>query len=208
MFFKQPSLHIDKVENLEINTRLHPFWEEEFYHYLKARQRGRLLDGWPVVPMPQPPTEIKEKVWLKFLDYGGKIVSILSGIAVIAFVVLLWLGRTAIGSVQIGTLLTVISFTLVGGLISIGGVKMFSITANLRKAKEKIERSTAGCPFVPLFLGSDLKRPGNPNFCIKCPLGIDRSSNVEGGLIHVCTVYLPLHNQWKQLPGAEKLYRG
>ena len=106
MFFKQPSIHIDKVENLEINTRLHPFWEEEFYHYLKGRQQGRLLDGWPTAP----PTEIKEQVWLKILDYGGKIVSILSGIAVIAFVVLLWSGRTAIGSVQIGTLLTVISF--------------------------------------------------------------------------------------------------
>jgi len=207
MFFKQPNLHIDKVENIEINTRLHPFLEEEFYHYIKERQHGRLLDGWPVVPSTQLPTETKENVSLKVLDYGGKLVSILSGIAVITFVVLLWSGRTAIGSVQIGTLLTVISFTLVGGLISIGGVKMFSFTANLRKAKEKIERSTAGCPFVPLFLGSDLKRPGNPYFCVQCPLGIDTSSNVEGGLIHVCSVYLPLHNQWKQLPGADKIFR-
>ena len=208
MFFKQAPLHIDKVENIEINTRMHPFWEEEFYHYIKAHQQGRPLDGWPVVPAPQLTTETKENVWLKSLDYGGKIVSILSGIAVIAFVALMWAGRTAIGSVQIGTLLTVISFTLVGGLISIGGVKMFSITANLRRAKEKIERSTAGCPFVPLFLGSDLKRPGNPYFCVQCPLGIDTSSSVEGGLIHVCSVYLPLHNQWKQLPGAEKIFRG
>jgi hypothetical protein len=195
------------VENIEINTRLHPLFEEEFYRYVKTRQQGRLLDGWPVVPVPQPPTEVKENAWVKVLDYGGKIVSILSGIAVISFVMLLWSGRTAIGSVQIGTLLTVISFTLVGGLISIGGVKMFTITANLRKAKEKIERSTAACPFVPLFLGSDLHRPGNPDFCRKCPLGIDKSSNAEGGLIHVCSVYLPLHNQWKQLLGAEKTFQ-
>ena len=80
----------------------------------------------------------------------GKIVSIISGLAVLVFVVLLWSGITTIGFLQIGNMLTVFSFTLFSSLISIGGVRIFTLTASLRKANEKIERykvENGGCPF-------------------------------------------------------------
>lgn len=155
-------------------------------------------------------TEKEESNFLKSLDYVSRGVSILSGIAVIVFVALLLSGQSTIGNVQIGTLLTILSFTLVGGLISIGGVKMFSINASLRKAKERIERivtTAGGCPFLYIFVGqpTELRRPGNPYFCVKCPLGIDIDSSREGGLIHICKVYPALHRQWKELPGADKI---
>lgn len=190
---KDRGLYIDEIERLKIRA--------PFYHAV-----------WPSVKPPQltSENEREEPILLKILDYISRGVSILSGIAVIVFIVLLWSGQTHIGSVQIGTLLTILSFTLVGGLISIGGVKMFSINANLRKTKDRIERVTTtavGCPFLPIFAEQstelELRRPGNPYVCIKCPLGVDISPGIEGGLINTCSVYSSLHNQWKELPGAE-----
>ena len=214
MFSKTPAVRIDKIERVEISTPFHPLWEEIVFDYLKARWQGSTYTVWPIAQPLQLPSESEkeESVLLKTLDYISRGVSILSGIAVIVFVALLWSGQTAIGSVQIGTLLTILSFTLVGGLISIGGVKMFSINASLRKAKDRIERvitTAAGCPFLVILAGqpTELYRPGNPYFCMKCPLIIDRDSAKEGGLIHICSVYLTLHRQWKELPGAEEILR-
>jgi hypothetical protein len=219
MFSKTPFIRIDKIEKIEINTPFYPFLEEIFLHYFKKLyQRGSPYAVWPFAqPLPLPSqlpgeSEREEPLLLKGLDYASKGVSILSGIAVIAFVVLLWSGKTTIGSVQIGTLLTIVSFTFIGGLISIGGLKMFSINASLRKAKERIEQvitTAGGCPFLAIFAGkpTELHRPGNPRFCVKCPLGIDIDSSKEGGLIHVCNVYPVLHRQWKELPGADKVLR-
>jgi hypothetical protein len=77
---------------------------------------------------------------------------------------------------------------------------MFSINASLRR----VLAATTGCPFVPLFSGAatETRRPGDPMVCLKCPLGVDTSSNVEGGLMHHCRVYLLHHTQWLELPEA------
>jgi hypothetical protein len=53
-----------------------------------------------------------------------------------------------------------------------------------------------------------LYRPGNPNFCQKCPLGVDRVSDEDAGfLMHNCNVYHGLHQEWPLLPGAEQYLR-
>ena len=214
MFSRMPSVRIDRIEKIEITIPFPFIGEDLISDSAKLRLRSRLHTSWPIPQSLQLPSE-EEKVdstLLKTLDYVSKGVSILSGIAVIVFVGLLWSGQTTIGSVQIGTLLTIFSFTLVSGLISIGGVKMFSINANLRKAQDRIERvitMAKECPFLVIFAGkpTDLRRPGNPYFCKKCPLAIDIDSSEEGKLKHLCSVYPTLHRQWRQLPGAEMVLR-
>jgi hypothetical protein len=212
MFSKTPPIRIDSlaVEKVEIHTPFHPFWEEVILDHLREYHKSRSRELLPVEHPANLPagSEHKDPAIMTALDYASRVISILSGAAVIVFVALVWVGQTTIGSVQIGTLLTIFSFALVGGIISIGGVKMFSINANLRKTRETIKQiGTDGCPFLPLFMAdsTELRRPGNPYYCMKCPLGIDIASNHEGGLIHVCRVYLTLHRQWKELPGADKV---
>jgi len=158
MFSRIPSIQIDKVERIEINSPLSPIGAEVLLDYFRKRRRSIPYAVWPFTQAFSLPAEVEEKEpgLLKTLDYVSRGVSILSGIAVIVFVALLLSGQTIIGNVQIGTLLTVLSFTLVGGLISIGGIKMFSINASLRKAREKIERvvtAAGGCPFLYIFIG-------------------------------------------------------
>jgi len=95
------------------------------------------------------PPDTKTK-FQSIVETLGKIVSIISGLAVLVFVLLLWLGKTTIGEIQIGHMLTVFSFTLFSSLISIGGVRIFTLSASLRKANEKIENymlENGGCPF-------------------------------------------------------------
>jgi len=209
---KPPSVRIDRIGKVEINTLFPPFWEELLMHFPRARLRDILLFASDSTQALQPPdaTETEEPAALKALDYASKGASVCSGIAVIVFVALLLMGRSTVGNVQVGTLLTILSFTFVGGLISIGGVKMFTINASLRKAKERIERvitPAVGCPFLQILAGEDagLSRPGNPYFCVKCPLGIDTSQSSQDGLIHVCNVYPGLHRQWIELPGADRV---
>ena len=156
MFSNTPSVRIEKVEKVEISTPLYPFLEDALMEYLKMRRHGVPYAVSPFVEPLQLPieTEKGEPTMLRVLDYISRGVSILSGIAVIVFVALLWSGQSTIGSIQIGTLLTIISFALVGGVISIGGVKMFSINASLRKSKERMERvitTAGGCPFVRII---------------------------------------------------------
>jgi len=183
MFSKTPSVRIDKVERVEISTPFHPLWEEVLLEYLKARRQGIPYAIWPFVQAFQLPSESEDEETglLKTLDYASKAVSVLSGVAVIVFVALLWSGQATIGNIQIGTLLTILSFTLVGGLISIGGVKMFSINASLRKAKERIERvvtTAGGCPFASIVDDEARRRYdvispfkiGRREFCNGCHL--------------------------------------
>ncbi len=123
MFSRMPSVRIDRIEKIEITIPFPFIGEDLISDSAKLRLRSRLHTSWPIPQSLQLPSE-EEKVdstLLKTLDYVSKGVSILSGIAVIVFVGLLWSGQTTIGSVQIGTLLTIFSFTLVSGLISIGG---------------------------------------------------------------------------------------
>jgi hypothetical protein len=83
----------------------------------------------------------------RWLDVASKGVAILSSLAMVAFVILIATGHSHVGSVQAESLLTVFAFTLVGGIISIGGVQLFSVSANLRRANQRvevIERTVAG----------------------------------------------------------------
>jgi len=98
----------------------------------------------------------------------------------------------------------VFSVALVGSLFSIGGLNLFSLRAQIGAA-QKLAQSVRGCPFLPIFAGNpaEIRRPGNPRFCIKCPLGVDTIQNRDG-LIHFCTAYPALHRAWRELPGAEK----
>jgi hypothetical protein len=213
MFPKRPSVQIDKVEKIEINSSLDPFMERLIIEHHESRRQVPPY-FWQPYHYPSNPvqseSEDEKSTVLSHLDNFSKGVSILSGIAVIVFVVILISGQTSIGNVQVEKLLTILSFTLVGGLVSIGGVKMFSINASLRKAKDKIERvitAERGCPFMNLFdeQYDNLRRPGNPKFCIKCPLGIDLDSRLNKGLIHMCSVYPILHLQWLQIHGADSI---
>lgn len=201
MFSKRPSIKIDKIENLEINYPYNPEFDDQ------------ILKNFYQDSLDSPLEDDSDSKLLKVWDYASKIVSVLTGLASIFFLIFLWTGNTSLGTLKVDSLLTVFSFAFVGSLISIGGVNIFSINASLRKEKEKIKkyvRSVKGCPFVPIIEikpNHELRQPGNPRFCYKCPLGIDISSDQEGGLIHNCKVYLDLHNKWKELPGAAKVMR-
>jgi hypothetical protein len=183
MFSQKPSLRIDRIEKVEITTPFHPFWEKILADHLShvrkelENQRDRSIQ---LYPSPESESD-RPTAMLRFLDALGKIVSIVSGLAVITFVILVWAGKSTIGTVQIGTLLTVVSFTLIGGLVSIGGVKMFSINAHLRRARDRIERvfhTSTGCPFVSVVDDQavrdfDLAGPlkvGSQDFCQGCHL--------------------------------------
>ncbi len=200
MFFKTPNIKIEKIGNVEINPHYHPIFEKIAYDTFqkfiekenKLHQVQSLSDQ-----------KVKKTKFLKTIDLLGKIISIISGIAIVVFVIFLLAGKTSIGSVQVSTLLTVISFTLIGGIISIGGVQMFSFNASLRKSENKIREHlnrNLECPFDRILKTDNPnwhnRQPGNPDFCMRCPLGIDISGNVEGGLIHVCKVYMNYHKRW------------
>jgi len=75
----------------------------------------------------------------RWFDLGSKAVAILSGLAVVAFVILIASGHGKVGTVQAESLLTIFAFTLVGGIVSVGGVQLFSVTASLRRATERVE---------------------------------------------------------------------
>jgi hypothetical protein len=92
--------------------------------------------------LPVIPTRDKreEKAGLeRWFDLGSKAVAILSGLAVVGFVILIATGHGRVGTVQAESLLTIFAFTLVGGIVSVGGVQLFSVTASLRRAKERVE---------------------------------------------------------------------
>ena len=178
---KQPSVTIEKVENIEVSFPFHPFYEEILMHYLK---RAPYPDRPPFFPFEIPtgkPPEEEKSIWTKRLNSLSTLVSIISGIAVIVFVILLYTGTATIGSLNVGNLLAIFSFTMFGGLISVGGVKMFSITANLRKAQQQLQRvmtSSGGCPYVAV-VDEETKQKysiksafeiGSKDFCSRCQL--------------------------------------
>jgi hypothetical protein len=181
MFWSTPQIRIDHVDDIHLNGFSDPILFDLARKYLKSPQS--LPPTWYSPPFlagsASPKTE--QTGWVRYVDIVGKIVSILSGVAVIVFLGLLWSGRTAIANVSVGTLLTGFSFTLIGGFISVGGVKMFSLNANLRKAQERIREvvtSAGGCPFVYIVDDTARKRYdivdsyhiGNGEFCNRCQL--------------------------------------
>ncbi len=75
----------------------------------------------------------------RWLDLVSKGVAVLSGLAVVLFVVLIATGHGSVGVIQAESALTVFAFTLIGGIVSVGGVQLFSVTASLRRASERVE---------------------------------------------------------------------
>lgn len=194
MIFRTPNIKIEKIDKIEINPDYHPFFEkltrDIFYDLLKKEDKKH-KEKFGHQKLKNPKSKL-----LKNIDLISKIVSLFSGVGVIAFVVFLFAGKTSIGSVEVSTLLTIISFTLIGGIVSIGGVQMFSFNASLRRNKVNLEnliKEKVGCPFDNLVDNSNPNykdyKPGNPQFCMKCPLGIDRTGDNRMGLINVCKVY-------------------
>lgn len=202
MNFRTPNIKIDRVDKIEVNPNYHPFFEKiarDIFSDLIKKETDKSNE---ISDIKAHRTE-KSK-WLKNIDIVSKVVSILSGLGVIVFVIFLFSGKTSIGSVQVSTLLTIISFTLIGGIVSIGGVQMFSFNASLRKNQinfEKLIKEKIGCPFEHLLENNNPNwenyEPGNPRFCAKCPLGIDTISEEQGGLIHVCKVFNNHFSNWK-----------
>jgi hypothetical protein len=184
MTLRRPLLRIDRIDKVEITTPAEPVLERALIEHLRrahlvAQENERRHN--PFLPMRLQGEATERSTASHVLDLLSKGVSILSGLAVIAFVVLLWLGKTSIGSVQISTLLTVFGFTLVGGLVSVGGVKVFSLSASLRRAQARIERFdsvSGGCPFVGAVDDQatreyglrDSYNVGDPRFCSGCRL--------------------------------------
>ena len=98
-----------------------------------------------------------------------------------------------------------ISLALFGSLLSAGGISLASFEGRVEAAEAKVTSPDPSCPFETIWEprpGWERHRPGNPAFCNKCPLGIDRSSSVETGLIHVCRVYDDMHRKWLRLSGT------
>ena len=181
IFSKEPSVRIEKVEKIELSFPFHPFYEEILHHYLKRFPFPERPPFFPFeISTGRSPDE-QQPTWRKRLDLASKLVSILSGIAVIVFVILLWVGTATIGNLNVSNLLAIFSFTFFGGLVSIGGVKMFSISANLRKAQQQLQKvvtTAGGCPYVPV-VDEETKRRynirspfeiGSQDFCSGCLL--------------------------------------
>ena len=201
MIFKTPNIKIEKIDKIEINPDFHPFFEKltrDIFYDLLKKENKKQVKNFDHQHLINP-----KSILLKNIDLISKIVSMLSGLGVIVFVVFLFAGKTSIGSVEVSTLLTVNSFTLIGGIVSIGGVKMFSFNASLRKNQTNIEnlsKEKTVCPFENLVDNSNPNckdyKPGNPLFCKKCPLGIDMTGEDRGGLINVCKVYKEHLRNW------------
>jgi hypothetical protein len=184
MFWRRPLIRIDNVDNIDIDTPFHPLFYRLIRDLIKSSSdRGESpsnrQDTFKGIDIP--PRKDQVSYWINTLDLVGKFATILSGVAILVFVILLFSGRTTLGHISVGTLLTVVSFTLIGGLISIGGVHLFSFNASLRKARDQVDRyihSVGGCPFVYVIdneartaydIGGPFKIV-NPDFCRGCRL--------------------------------------
>jgi len=201
---KKPlTIKIDNIDNIGIYSSDPSFNIKSIKEIISEEIRTEIRDQMNFVKSNNLNVEPKS---LKILDILGKIITIVSGIGIITFIIMLLAGQQDIGSIKVTSLLTIISFTLVGGFISIGGVKLFSINASLRKNNSRIDKYLKEgelCPFLSVFNNQSLDnnwksyRPGNPDFCLKCPLGLDTISDRERGfLIHNCISYNQLHKVW------------
>lgn len=193
--------HIDKVE-----IHSDPHWP---WHPLEIRDLIERAAGPRHQQNPQS-APLDEPAWVKHLNRVAGILSVLSGLAILLVLVLIIWGAPAVAGVNVATLLTVFSTSFVGSILSVGGTTLFTLSANLRRTKQEVLAIAAApetCPFeaIPRQSGA-VMRPGNPQFCVKCPLGIDRISDRDRGYLkHNCRVYDELHQAWASTPegGAE-----
>ena len=194
--FGKRQIEVENIDNVHIRFDSHPFGHHQIEYLL-----AKVLDSpnEPFIRRGLPTKETRHR-WVRYLNIAATAISAISGLALLVLVVLIVAGKSSIGAVTISTLLTVFSTSLIGSLLSIGGVTLFSITADLKKMKDKV--APTDCPFEDIQSDNDVRRPGNPEFCVKCPLGIDINGNVEGYLMHRCSVYMDKHSSWKRTPEA------
>jgi len=104
----------------------------------------------------------------------------------------------------------VASLALLGSLFSLGGVSLLSVQGALAAEGERIEALQQRCPFESVSLGriNNGREPGNPEFCVKCPLGIDTVNDRRRDfLMHSCAVYEQLHHRWRETPAGREYIR-
>jgi hypothetical protein len=204
MPFWTPSIQVHKIDRVEVHGDHHPFFEKMAMSYLEEWRRHLENRPWPdpqlqLQALEQQADEGEPSRLMKVVDSAGKVVSLVAGVAVIVFVFMAITGRATVAGMQIGNLLTVFGFTLVGGLVSVGGVKLFSVNASLRRAKEQVRQTVlaaGGCPFARIVDDNAkqhyrIRSPyqiGNGEFCQRCQL-IERDNRTT-----ICTVS-PLYSR-------------
>ena len=160
---------IHNIDQLDVDVPFHPILADMIADRLIEHYKKTI----PQIATSAIPTVSEEQKfeprWLKVVEVAGKILSVLSGIVMIVFVSLLIAGEDQIGTLQVTNLLAIVSFTLIGGLLSIGGVNVFSINASLRRTQQQLVRSISegGCPFA-LIADEEAKQ----RFGVKGPLEI------------------------------------
>ena len=173
-FSHRGQIHIDEIEKVEIHLPYHH--PAHMDKYLDLMERCLSGAASPVKAATKP----AKAGWVKALDLASKIISIVSGLAIVVFLILLIAGVSKVGNIQTDSILTIFGFTLFGGLFSVGGAELFSLSLNLRKAEQKISDYESGCPFVPILepkyrevfsVDSATVIHGYSDFCGGCPFG-------------------------------------
>jgi len=200
---KYPNIKIDHIDNVELHSEFFPFIDE----YIEKRIL-KILKNDTFAPLRNnySNNSVQKSRSLKIIEKIGKVLSIISSFAIILLLVLIIVGMQTIGNLQITNLFTFLSFTLFGGLISIGGANLISFKSQFKAAEQsitKILQRTETCPFINIQIehinpSFERRVPGNPQVCAKCPLCIDTDSNASDGLIHICKVYPELHQKWNE----------
>jgi hypothetical protein len=99
-------------------------------------------------------------------------------------------------------------FAFLGSVVSFGGLKVFSLQLQSDASARKLGDLAHQCPFLTVAKEklTGIHQPGNPQFCVGCPLGIDTINDKERGyLMHNCAVYHQLHVQWIAQAEARKV---
>lgn len=162
---------IHKIDQLDVDVPFHPILADTIADRLIEHYKKTIPQ---IATSAIPTVSEKQKFeprWLKVVEVAGKILSVLSGIVMIVFVSLLITGKDQIGTLQVTNILAIVSFTLIGGLLSIGGVNVFSINASLRRTQQQLVQvrsiSAGVCPFA-LIADEESKQ----KFGVKGPLEI------------------------------------
>lgn len=145
----------------------------------------------------------------RFLNRMALAVTVLSFLVAAVFLIWKWSsGDTVPPFVSVAA--DVFSFAFLGSLVSFGGLTMVSLQLQSDVNKQRISelsQAEKSCPFISIFKENDKypgRRPGHPEVCAKCPLGIDRSG--RGILDHACGVYDQLHEEWKRTPAGQEYF--
>ncbi len=150
---KYPSISIKKIDNVTVDGFHHPFYEELIIKRINKILDEKISNHANKLPALEE-TDTSNGNWLlRNLGNIGKIVSLISAIGILTFITLLVFGITNVASIQITNLLSIVSFTLFGGLVSVGGFNILSINANLRKTNNELLKYVGvseGCPFAQI----------------------------------------------------------